>query len=194
MAILATSKVLTLDYWKLASQLKVGDYVFDRNGKLTQIKVIQQYRAEECYKVHLDDHLSIGGDQHLGFLLENNHYRFGVTKNLRPFTVEQLLKRAILFKNGSKIFSIPNTKPLEFPHQELPVPPFVFGYWFFNGRKDKTISPPPQFHDYVLERLKDYGYKYKRIRKMRNNRIQYSLKPTVESHLLPFIPNKIPNN
>ena len=59
MAILATSKVLTLDYWKLASQLEVGDYVFDRNGKPVQIKLIQQYRSEHCYKVHLDDHLSI---------------------------------------------------------------------------------------------------------------------------------------
>ena len=33
MAILATQKILTLDYWKRAHDLKAGDYVFDKDGK-----------------------------------------------------------------------------------------------------------------------------------------------------------------
>ena len=187
MAILATSKVLTLDYWKLASQLQVGDYVFDQTGKLVQVKLIQQYRSEDCYKVHLDDHLSIGGDQNLGFALEDRYYRSGKTKKLKYFCVKELL-------TNPAYFSIPNTKPLQFPHQDLPVPPFVFGYWFFNSWKEKSISPPPQFHDYVIDRLKDSGYFATRIRQMRNQRIQYRLTPTIESHLLPIIPTRIPNN
>ena len=32
MAILANQKVLTLDYWKLANKIKVGDVLFDKDG------------------------------------------------------------------------------------------------------------------------------------------------------------------
>jgi len=36
MAILATEKVLTLDWWKPASKLVIGDYVFDKDGKIVR--------------------------------------------------------------------------------------------------------------------------------------------------------------
>ena len=45
MAILATEKVLTLDYWKRAGSLVEGDYVFDRNGKIVRVKLVQNYQA-----------------------------------------------------------------------------------------------------------------------------------------------------
>jgi hypothetical protein len=53
MAILATEKVLTLDWWKPASKLEVGDYVFDKDGKIVQVKLIQQYYSENCKRVTL---------------------------------------------------------------------------------------------------------------------------------------------
>ena len=87
MAILATQKVLTLDYWKNAHDLKVGDYVFDQRGDIVQIKVIQQYRATQCYEVIFDDNLSISGDLNLAFDTENTKYRLQtrIYKNTRPF-------------------------------------------------------------------------------------------------------------
>ena len=70
MAILANQKVLTLDYWKAARNLQPGDYVFDKDGKIVQIKLVQEYRAQQCYEVMFNDYLSVAGDQHLGFLVE----------------------------------------------------------------------------------------------------------------------------
>ena len=70
MAVLANEKVLTLDYWKPAYKLQVGDYVFDRNGQIVQVKLVQQYRSSSCYEVIFHDHLRISGDDKLGFMLE----------------------------------------------------------------------------------------------------------------------------
>ena len=65
MAILATERVLTLDYWKFAYDLVEGDVVFDRLGQPATIKLIQQYRAQSCYEVQLIDGLTVAGDEHL---------------------------------------------------------------------------------------------------------------------------------
>ena len=75
MAILATEKVLTLDYWKFAHNLNVGDYIFNSEGELVQITVAQQYHSEECYRVTFDDQLSIRGDRNLGFMVENTRFK-----------------------------------------------------------------------------------------------------------------------
>lgn len=75
MAILAQEKILTLDNWKPASKLEVGDYVFDRKGQLVKVKLIQQYVGQDCYEVTLSDHLSISGDGKLELPIETPKYR-----------------------------------------------------------------------------------------------------------------------
>ena len=75
MAILATQRVPTLDYWKFAHQLVPGDVVFDQNGNLVKITSCQTYRASECFEVEFSDFLTMAGDSHLGFLVEDFRYR-----------------------------------------------------------------------------------------------------------------------
>lgn len=196
MAILATEKVPTLDYWKPAGKLEVGDYVFDKDGKVVKITLVQEYRAKNCYTVALSDHLSVSGDENLAFPTENLKYRNRVAsfKNvlkfrrpLRPVKVVQLLEEPLKNKYNNLKYSIQTTKPLQFSHQDLPVPPFIFGYWFFNRQKNKKMTAKSEW---ILEKFKDHGYKP-------NAHVwlnYFTVTPTVESHLLPFIPTKIPNN
>ena len=80
MAILATKKVLTLDYWKSASKLEVGDYVFDQNGNPVRIKLVQHYFADDCYEVYFNDHLNAAGDKHLTLPLEDVVHRKKIYK------------------------------------------------------------------------------------------------------------------
>ena len=88
MALTANEKVLTLDYWKLANKVEVGDYVFDRLGKPVRVTKVQQYRSENCYKVIFGDKFSVTGDLSLGFPIENNRFRRGTRehKGKRAFT------------------------------------------------------------------------------------------------------------
>jgi hypothetical protein len=75
MAITANQKVLTLDYWKRADQLVPGDIVFDRLGQPAKVTVAASYRAQKCYELQFNDHLTLAGDSKLGLVLESRRYR-----------------------------------------------------------------------------------------------------------------------
>jgi len=203
MAILATEKVLTLDWWKPASKLEVGDYVFDKDGKIVQVKLIQQYYSENCKRVTFNDHLSVSGDTHLNFMVEDLKYRnrvhqyvgrFQFRRPLKQKSVEDLGEIPLRDKRERLVYSVPTTRPLELPHQTLPVPPFVFGLWFFNRKSKGQLSVEGKYHDDVINRLKDHGYKITLGRKRQGNRQEFTITPTIESQLAPNIPNKITNN
>lgn len=203
MAILATEKVLTLDYWKSASNLQTGDYVFDKDGNIVQVKLIQTYHSDNCYRVLLDDNLTISGDDRLGFLVENRKHRLqqsiykGVHKFRRPlrFTeVRDLLESPLKDRHNRHAFSIPTAKPLKLPHQTLPIPPFVFGYWFVNRKTPGKLTFTNNNDDYLTQRFKDHGYSVRKSWKMPRSQRYFFIKPTIESQLAPDIPHKIPNN
>jgi hypothetical protein len=203
MAILANQKVLTLDYWKYANKIKVGDILFNKDGKPVKVKLVQEYRAKTCYEVTFNDHLTISGDDKLIFLLEDEKYRQrviqykGVFKFKRPLRQKQLQELAhspLRGRANRALYSVQTTKPLELPHQTLPVPPFIFGFWFFTKRSTKTMAPTPELEKEILEKFRDHGYKTKKRAKQPNGCYDFSVTPTIESHLAPFIPHKIPNN
>ena len=200
MALTAQTQILTLDYWKYASQLQVGDYVFDRNGKIVRIKTIQQYMAQECYEVTFNDHLTVCGDTHLAFPTENLKYRnraytykgrFQFRRPLRVLSVQDLLELPLIDKNNRLNYSVQTAKPLELPHQDLPVPPFVFGVWFFSRIDHDFFSLPPSIRDFNREKFKDYGY----ITDWPNKRyLKFTSTPKISQQLVPNIPRVIPNN
>ena len=203
MAITAQTKVPTLDYWKLAGKLQVGDWVFDKDGNPVQIKLIQSYRAKECFEVILDDNLTLCGDKNLTLPVENLKHRHrqstykGVNKfrrPLKPTKVLDLVDKPLVLKNNRKAFSIPTTKPLQYPTQDFPVPPFIFGFWFFARRFDGTMSAAPGKQDEVEQIFKDYGYLPKFSRLLPKGTRTFRCTPTIESQLIPNIPNTIPNN
>lgn len=203
MAILATEKVLTLDYWKPASQVEEGDYVFNQLGELVKVTLVQQYRAEKCYQVTFDDHLSISGDEKLNLPYESYKYRVrmltykGVHKFRRPLgnmSLDELKDRQLTGLPQTKTVSIPTAHPLKLPHQTLPVPPFVFGFWFFNRKTNGQCIFVKNFKPVIEEKFKDHGYKLKIGRIIQTGQRYFSPIPSIESQLVPNVPTKIPNN
>jgi hypothetical protein len=203
MAILSTQRVLTLDHWKYARHLQAGDYVFDINGKPVKVKLVQEYLAPTCYEVTFNDHLTATGDEHLSFMIESPKYRNrlqtyqGIRKfkrPLQPLSVKDLLEIPLKTKTNRLAYSVPTAKPLEFPHKDLPVPPFVFGFWFFNTKPNGKMQFPKGMQEYITERFKEHGYKVVPWRKSRTGERYFSTIPSVESHLIPVLPTKIPQN
>ena len=85
---------------------------------------------------------------------------------------------------------MPTAKPLELPHQDLPVPPFVFGLWFCNRKRNNLLSISDKYVQIVHSTLKSYGYKI-----IHGKYPQYfAIFPTIESQLAPNIPTRIPAN
>jgi len=196
MAILATQRVLTLDYWKLANDIRNGDILFDRFGKPVKVTLAQQYRAQRCFEVQFNDGLTVAGDHNLKLPLENEKYRKRAQdykgkrkfkRPLRPTTMEKLTELPLTGRENRKEYSVPTAGPLQFPHQSLPVPPFVVGFWFFNRKKDGMLKPSPEFDQVVREKFRDYGY-------IPTKKPRFTTTPTITSHLVPNVPVRIPNN
>ena len=196
MAITATQKVLTLDYWKLADKLEVGDYVFGKDGNVVTVTKIHKYLPEECFEVTFNDHVTMQGDKHLGFQVETHHYRKQAGKYLgrRKFKnkllfskVENLIGIPLRSKRNRLEYSIPMVEPLMFPTQSHAIPPFLFGFWFFN----RKLIPGKGTEEFIHQRFKDYGYKTS-IHWKTHDRI--ILTPSIESQLAPYIPARLPEN
>ena len=204
MAILANQKILTLDYWKRADQIQEGDLVLDRKGQPAKVTLVQKYTPPHCYEVLFNDHLTIAGDEKLAFIAENRNDRFkenqykGIRQQTRQYQNKQiahLLEEPLYNPNGQYFFySVPTTQPINLPNQDLPIPPFIFGFWFFNRRSDRQMCPPQGMDDYVLPIFHDHGYIAKPRLKQPNNRRTFTVTPTIESQLIPNIPTRIPAN
>ena len=108
--------------------------------------------------------------------------------------VENLLEHGLKTETNLKIYSIPTTKPIELPHQTLPVPPFVFGFWFVNHKPSGYFTTTQSTQEEVERQLKDFGYKVKIRKTIHNGWRQFTILPTIESQLVPNIPTKIPAN
>lgn len=178
MAIAADTPIPTIKGWLPASQLMVGDFVFDQYGLPQRVKTLQSYIPQEMYRVELDDGLSLEGDQHLAFYPQTKRNRINISQflsrrradkvrqpNRRKMavakrSVEQLIAAGLHNPDDGRYeFTIPTCEPLNYPYQDHPVPPFVAGLWFAAPRYDNTIKKTKQFHDHVKERLRDVGYK-----------------------------------
>lgn len=199
MAILATEKILTLDYWKPANKIQPGDYVFDKNGKPVKVKLVQTVMAPKCYEVLFNDHLRVAGDSRLAFPVETPKYR----KRTHEYQAKRKFRRPLVKKDAEELqnlplktkynrlaYSVPTAKPLELPHQDLPIPPFALGLWFCCVKRNKLFSIDKNYLQFVHEKLKSYGYKV-----IFNKHPEFfSVFPTLESQLAPNIPINIPNN
>lgn len=203
MAITANTKILTLDYWKPAYKLEVGDYVFDRKGKIVQVKLAQQYQGVRCYEVMFNDYLTVEGDLNLALPTENPKYRnrlcsykgkLQFRRPLKPLNVEQMLDMPLIRKNNRKTLSVPTTNPLALPHRDLPVPPFIFGFWFFARRSTGNMAAARGTTDFVVQKFKDHGYKVVMGPLINTGEREFSVTPTIESQLIPNVPKIITNN
>lgn len=203
MAIIANEKVLTLDYWKRADKVVVGDYVFDRKGQPVKVKSIQHFHSEKCYWIQLNDFMGLSVNESNQFQLETPKYRLrcieykGKLKFRRPLvtlSVADLLEKPLKYGKNLNYFSIPTCDPLQFPHQDLPVPPFVFGYWYWNKTKFNSFSVKKENREFVLKKFKESGYEVIKTRDYVNEALYFKVSPSIESQLAPFIPNEIPNN
>lgn len=169
MAISSDTPIPTLNSWLPASKLKPGDYVYGPDGLPKQIKVIQDYIPTKMYAVHLSDGVIVEGDKNLAFELETFKYRLKLCDykgtprrwmKLRRKTVTDLLDEGLRAKMdaGRYEYSIPTTKPIQYRHEDFPVPPFIIGYWYAGQTRKSRIRCKPDNIKAMQEKLKDYGY------------------------------------
>lgn len=127
-----TTRVPTPHGWTTMGDLNAGDVVFGADGKPTTVTYVSPIQHNvPCYDILFNDGTiqTAGGPHQWGVFDHNNGYHVKTT--------EEMYKEGVLIPlpNGydKARYSVPLTKPVEFPEQKLLIDPYTFGYWLGDG-------------------------------------------------------------
>lgn len=129
----------TPDGFKTMGELKVGDSVFDENGEICHVVAKSEVDdTEQAYRLTFRDGSSIvAGENHLwdvDYIIGKRTHR--VMKTREIFKAQEHYNTT---NGGSQsVIRIPVAHALQLPYQsELPVDPYLYGYWLRNGCSTK---------------------------------------------------------
>lgn len=155
-AIDVDTPMLTLEGWKRASEIEIGDYLFGSDGKPTKVLGVYPQGVTDAYKVTFSDGTSlVTCGEHLWAL---NHKDLSRKDG---FTFKQIRKTKELVgtlraNDGHKMWHIPSVKPIESGvEQKLPIDPYLLGCWLGDGSTYKAEITTPD--DEIRDAFAEYG-------------------------------------
>lgn len=141
----------TPEGWKTMADLKVGDRVFDEQGKPCHVVAKSPVDdTEQAYElVFRDGGRIVAGERHLWDV----EYTHGKTRE-KQWTTGEIYRRTKQyrekFKDNRSPIRIPVNQLLHLPERNLPLAPYLYGYWLGNGSATK---PEITVHDSDVEDL-----------------------------------------
>lgn len=162
-------KILTTDGWKRFGDLVAGDYVFHPSGKPTKVTQVHPIDQWDTWEVEISDGTVLTATGEHLFTVEEfvgSHKRQLRTLDVRTMAREGLVFDRPLTKGSTKAskagvgkFALPETEPLEFPERDLPVDPWVLGYWLGDGSSHQgAATADVDDLPHVRERVRAAGY------------------------------------
>lgn len=122
---------------KKLGELQVGDFVFDRSGKPTEILGIFPQGVIDNYEITFSDgRIAYCNDEHLWPCLTSK-------KNIKNITVKEMLQRGIKNNSGNYRFKLPSIKPVDYNYINYEIDPYVVGCFLGDGcclEKSLTLS------------------------------------------------------
>lgn len=121
------TQIPTPDGWSTVGDLKVGDYIFDRDGKPTQVTYKSDvYTNRKCYKFVLDNGDEIVSDE---LHLWNVHHADWGSQE-KTLETKDVLKK---FNTSNSRPYIRINDPIQLPEKELSIDPYTLGVWLGDG-------------------------------------------------------------
>jgi hypothetical protein len=145
--------ILTDSGWKTMGTLVITDKVFDKEGKLCNIKNISSIHNKKCLEIIFDNNESITSDFEHRWLINK-----GNNKNQKVMTTQEIKDYLDTNKNplSYNTLRIYNPKPLDLEKKVLPIDPYLLGVWLGDGHSiDGKIT---QMNSVVWEELENRGY------------------------------------
>jgi phage terminase large subunit-like protein len=130
--------IATVNGWSTMGQLKIGDYVFDDQGKPTKVVGVSDiFYQRDCYKLTFSDGYSIVADA--AHRWPTRSYREkGRVRHKTTFEIAGSVQAWRLGCNKLVNHHIAVAPALELPIVDLPVPPYTFGAWLGDGDSDSA--------------------------------------------------------
>ncbi|MER6514761.1 recombinase RecT [Nonomuraea sp. NPDC001636] len=126
----------TVGGWSTMGDLKVGDQVFDMNGNPAAVRAVSEVKHIDCYRVTFANGASIVCDAEHYWLasIGTNASRDRATKGWAVHQIADLHAA----KQAGKSVVMPVVGPLDTEPVDLPIDPWMLGYWLGNGAKDNA--------------------------------------------------------
>jgi deoxycytidine triphosphate deaminase len=133
-ALAVSTPVATPSGWTTMGALRVGDQVFGPDGVPRRVVAATEVMTERpCYEVEFSDHSVIIADAaHQWVTTSKAEREHGRGASVRT-TVEIA---ASLRVRGEHNHQVALTAPVGYPHQDLPVDPYLFGVWLGDESSD----------------------------------------------------------
>ena len=124
--------------YTLMGDLKVGDYVFSRNGHPTKVLQIFEHGEQDIYKITFQDgRIALCGLDHLWTVKSHKNGAWKTVqtrdmlkdfKRISPWKVEHGREDPYSYK-----YYIPMCDAVNYPHKDVPIDPWVLGCFIGNG-------------------------------------------------------------
>lgn len=148
------TKIPTPNGWTTVGEVKVGDYLFDRHGRPTKVlAVYPQAKKKQIYKVYFKSgRIAKCCDEHLW-----SYYNVSSKDKYKLYTrtTKELYEepKTLRTPDGGFRYSIPLTKPVQYPEKDYSVPPYVMGLILGDGSFRYTPNQKSFFFSSADEEL-----------------------------------------
>ena len=128
-------KIPTPEGWTTVEEVKVGDYLFDRNGKPTRVLGVYPQGEREVYEITFGDKRKTKCSIDHIWTVHKDTWK---NKNdFKEYTLKQILEdrweKVDHRGHKSHSFSIPCSKAVNYPKKILKVSPYLFGVFLGDG-------------------------------------------------------------
>lgn len=121
----------TPDGWSTMGDIEAGDYVIGADGRPTLVTFATEVQTgRECFRVTFSDGASVIADADHQWNARNRADR-RAKRGYRTVTTADMTKQMRVA--GERNWQMPAAKPLDLPHADLPIDPWVFGFWLGDG-------------------------------------------------------------
>ena len=123
---------------KLWKDIKIGDCLFSKDGKVVKVIDIPMDGEDDIYRITLDDGRTVEAS--------SNHiwsvYKMPNRYNLVNITTKDIYEYGLKNKYNQKNFFLPDSGLVEYPHKDVPIDPYTLGLLIAEGaltkfKKDK---------------------------------------------------------
>ena len=118
--------------------LKVGDQVFDGQGRACRILALSETFYNKCYEIEFSDHEKIiCNEDHLWNVYDPcDHPEMMQTHDARWISA--------YYQSHKSRLSVPASPPVEYSKKELPIDPYILGVWLGDGSKASGLITASQ--------------------------------------------------
>ncbi len=152
-----STPILTTKGWKTHGEIKVGDFVFGRDGKPVSVQAVSKESIAQ-YQVNFTDGSSIKcHGNHEWVVYDRGKHKEIIVET--KWLANQKLEQGPKSGRGHRYrFQVDSNVGVDFPHKNFNLHPYMLGVWLGDGKSSGGTICAAQKDKSVIEKIISLGY------------------------------------